>query len=570
MPPRAARRAGDRRGVPAADRARAEQRRAHRSRSSRSSRRPARAASTRSATSSTARRPAPASTSSTTPTARCSTSARRATSARGCARTSTRTASGRRSRRRSTTSSGSSGACSARELAAALEEIALIRELRPPAEPPHAARPSATSTSTGAATGSSSAAPRRGTARSAAAPTLSAPRGRSRLPAGGVRELARRRAPRQPPPAAWSSSSTSRRDLDARAAEPRDRLARAHRARPRSGSSGSAASTPASSPLARRNTRAYVARDGARDGTVPPTRTGTVRRGLERTVPWSRPTDLDELIVFASFLDARPPELKASLAGAAAGEDEADLIERRRCTFGGDAASSARSARRRVSEAAWSSSGPPNAWSAASFSTELPDQETGSGPARAGRRGAGRMLDRCRRRARPRRAARASWRRRAAVDLPHLSAPWRPQRSRHGSPEWTPREGRRRPARRIGRFAPRRWSASRERRGGVRWPRPGGRRSPTQARRDVRSPGSRSIAVGCSRRGSSVVGRRAEDRELGVARPEAGAGGDHRLLESRNQVVEERARSRAAPTRSGNSRKPSKARRTSARGETPG
>ena len=57
----------------------------------------------------------------------------RATSAPGCARTSAPSGSGPRSKRRSARSSASSGATRGSELEAALEELRLIRELRPPA-----------------------------------------------------------------------------------------------------------------------------------------------------------------------------------------------------------------------------------------------------------------------------------------------------------------------------------------------------------------------------------------------------------------------------------------------------
>ena len=133
VPPRAAGCRGDRGDPAAPDRSRAGARRAHGRAISSSCRRRAAAACTASARSRSARRRCPASTSSATRTGRCSTSAARATSARACARTSARSGSVRRSRRRSRPSSRSSGASLGSELEAALEELRLLRELRPPA-----------------------------------------------------------------------------------------------------------------------------------------------------------------------------------------------------------------------------------------------------------------------------------------------------------------------------------------------------------------------------------------------------------------------------------------------------
>ena len=66
-------------------------------------------------------------------TSRCSTSDARATFGRDSARTSGPSGSGPPSRRRSARSSGWSGACSAPSSRPALEELRLLRELRPPA-----------------------------------------------------------------------------------------------------------------------------------------------------------------------------------------------------------------------------------------------------------------------------------------------------------------------------------------------------------------------------------------------------------------------------------------------------
>ena len=114
VPPRARGLGGDGGDPARADRPRAGAWRRDGRRSSSISPRRARAGSRASARSSPGRRRGPASTSSATATSRCSTSAAPATSARGCARTSAPSASGRRSRRRSARSSGSSGGSSAR------------------------------------------------------------------------------------------------------------------------------------------------------------------------------------------------------------------------------------------------------------------------------------------------------------------------------------------------------------------------------------------------------------------------------------------------------------------------
>ena len=133
VPSRAAGCRGDRGDPAAPDRSRAGARRAYGLRTSSSSRRRAAAASTESARSRSARRRCRASTSSATRTGRCCTSAARATFERDCARTSVPSGSVRRSRRRSRPWSRSSGASLGSELEAALEELRLLRELRPPA-----------------------------------------------------------------------------------------------------------------------------------------------------------------------------------------------------------------------------------------------------------------------------------------------------------------------------------------------------------------------------------------------------------------------------------------------------
>ena len=104
-----------------------------RSPSSSRCRRRARGACSTSATSRSARRRGRASTASTTATTSCSTSAVRVTCARGSARTSAPTGSGRRSRRRSRAVERIEWRVLGSELEAALEELRLIRELRPPA-----------------------------------------------------------------------------------------------------------------------------------------------------------------------------------------------------------------------------------------------------------------------------------------------------------------------------------------------------------------------------------------------------------------------------------------------------
>ena len=101
--------------------------------SSRSWPRRGRGACTASAGSSTARPSGPASTSSATGTTRCSTSARRATCARGCARTSRRSGSAASVEVALDAVERIEWRVLGSELAAALEEVRLIRELRPPA-----------------------------------------------------------------------------------------------------------------------------------------------------------------------------------------------------------------------------------------------------------------------------------------------------------------------------------------------------------------------------------------------------------------------------------------------------
>ena len=133
VPPRAARRGGDRGDPALPDRDGAGARRAARSATSSSSRRHGPAASTASAASRSARRSGPASTCSATRTTRCSTSAGRATCVRGSARTSAPTGSGPAVEAALGALERIEWRVLGSEVEAALEELRLIRELRPPA-----------------------------------------------------------------------------------------------------------------------------------------------------------------------------------------------------------------------------------------------------------------------------------------------------------------------------------------------------------------------------------------------------------------------------------------------------
>ena len=114
VPPRAARRGGDRRDPALPDRHGPGARRAHRCRSGRAGARHGRGASTASEASPSARRSDPACTCSATCTTRCSTSDAHAICARVFGRTSVRSGSDPPSRRHSVRSSASSGGRSAR------------------------------------------------------------------------------------------------------------------------------------------------------------------------------------------------------------------------------------------------------------------------------------------------------------------------------------------------------------------------------------------------------------------------------------------------------------------------
>ena len=269
------------------------------------------AASTASARSRSARRRCRASTSSATRTIRCCTSAARATFARDCARTSARSGSVRRSRPRSRPSSRSSGASLGSELEAALEELRLLRELRPPANA-RSTRPDRYVYLR--ARGDS----RRRHAEADAVRAAEEPAPRRSSPRARSSRRARAAARGAAATAAQARGARRRAALRGRRAAARpDRRGRGARGRAR------AARAPARDRALPRSrlprSRASGARSSSPRGRVAATRTVAPGAALEleaglaearRAEPSLAPEDADELLVVAQFLRRPPPELR--------------------------------------------------------------------------------------------------------------------------------------------------------------------------------------------------------------------------------------------------------------------
>ena len=278
-----------------------------------SSRRRGGAASTASARSRSARRRCRASTSSATRTIRCSTSAARATCARGCARTSARSGSGPSVEAALAAVESIEWRVLGSELEAALEELRLLRELRPPANA-RSTRPDRyvylgargdsrrRHAEADAVRAAEEPAPRGARRTRARGRTSSSGRARRCRACGASSRRTPTRCATRTPRGCATASPPSRRS-------------------PPSSSGSSGCARPSSACSLPPRSRASGARSSSRPaasrrrGRSPPGAALEIEAGLaeaRRAEPSLAPEDADELLVVAQFLRRPPPELRVA------------------------------------------------------------------------------------------------------------------------------------------------------------------------------------------------------------------------------------------------------------------